>query len=367
MLTMVFVPRVIAFTLGLAIVLGTLGSAIKTVVLPRAAQSLLTSFVFTRILWLFSLRLNRTDLYEQIDRIMAIYAPTGLLTLPAAWVTMVAFGYTGMFWALGVPSWRDAFTSSGSSLLTLGFRTPTDLPTTILTFSEATIGLLLVALLISYLPTMYAAFSRREVAVSKLAVRAGSPPSAARIIAMHHRLGEMPRLTTLWEEWETWYIEVEESHTSLPALNFFRSPQPQRHWLLAAALVLDAAALLCAVVDDLRNPQAELCIRAGFTSLRSIARFFRVPYHPDPHFPSEGISVSRVQFETACRELAEAGVPLKADREAAWLAFAGWRVNYDDVLVALATITQAPDAPGCRHALHAATAYRLPALSRFAW
>src|SRR5262249_32320158 len=150
---------------------------------------------------------------------------------------------TGMFWAVGVPTWRDAFASSGSSLLTLGFRTPTDMPTTILTFTEATIGLLVVALLISYLPTMYTAFSRREAAVSKLAVRAATPPPAARIISMHHRLGKMDHLTRLWEEWEDWYIEVEESHTSLPALNFFRSPQPQRHWVLAAATVLDAASL----------------------------------------------------------------------------------------------------------------------------
>ena len=345
MLPIVIIPHIIAFALGLGIVIGTLGSAIKTVVLPRAAQSRLTRLVFNQIRLIFTLRLSHTDDYEEIDRVMAIYAPTGLLTLPAAWVTMVALGYTGMFWAMGAPTWHDAFTSSGSSLLTLGFRTPTDMPTTILTFTEATIGLLIVALLISYLPTMYTAFARREATVSKLAIRAGSPPSAARIIAMHHRLGEMPRLSTLWEEWETWYIEVEESHTSLPALNFFRSPQPQRHWVLAAALVLDAASLLVAAVDDVRNPQAELCIRAGFMALRSIAGYFGVKFNPDPHFPSDGISISRFQFEVAYRELAEAGVPLKPDRDAAWLAFAGWRVNYDSVLLDLARIMLAPDAP----------------------
>jgi hypothetical protein len=38
-------------------------------------------------------------------------------------------------------------------------------------------------------------------------------------------------------------------------------------------------------------------------------------------------------------------VPLKADLEQAWRDFAGWRVNYDRVLLSLASLTMAPYAP----------------------
>ena len=89
---------------------------------------------------------------------MALYAPITLLLLPAVWLVLVLVGYMGMFWAIGVSSWRMAFKVSGSSLLTLGFAQVDELPGTVLSFSEATIGLVLVALLIAYLPTMYGAF-----------------------------------------------------------------------------------------------------------------------------------------------------------------------------------------------------------------
>ena len=93
-----------------------------------------------------------------------------------------------------------------------------------------------------------------------------------------------------------------------------------------------------------RDPQAQLCIRAGFIALRRIADFFNVVYNKDPK-PDDPISVSRYEFDAVCDQLAEKGVPLKADRDQAWRDYAGWRVNYDTVLLALAAITLAPYAP----------------------
>lgn len=159
-------------------------------------------------------------------RSVALYAPTALLCLPLVWVTLVLCGYTGIFWALDMPPLRSAFRDSGSSLLTLSFEPVNDIVGTVLAFSEASIGLLLVALLIAYLPTVYAAFSRRELAVNLLAVRAVSPPSAVEMLRRFHRLQQLDRLTSLWESWEIWFADLDESHTSLGALAFFRSPQP---------------------------------------------------------------------------------------------------------------------------------------------
>jgi hypothetical protein len=90
---------------------------------------------------------------------------------------------------------------------------------------------------------------------------------------------------------------------------------------------------------------ADLCIRAGYLALRHISDFFNISYNPDPHFPADSISISRLDYEAACNHLVASGVPLKPDRDATWQAFAGWRVNYDTVLLALARLTMAPESP----------------------
>jgi hypothetical protein len=275
---------------------------------------------------------------------MALYAPITLLILPVVWLMIVLAGYTIMFWAIGVTSWRAAFEVSGSSLLTLGFAKIGGLAATILSFSEATIGLILVALLISYLPTMYSAFSRRELAVTMLEVRAGTPPVATELFARYHRLQRLDLLNELWVTWEAWFADIEESHTSLAALSFFRSPQPELSWVTAAGAVLDAAALAASTLDIPRNPQTDLCIRAGYLALQRIADFFRIVYDANPTSDAP-ISISREEFDDACAQLVQAGLPLKHDRDRAWSDYRGWRVNYDTVLLRLAALTMAPYAP----------------------
>lgn len=337
--------KVLAFMAGAAVVAGTMFSATQTFVLPRSAPDILTRVVFQTVRRLFELWLLGARSYAERDQVMAFFAPVSLLALPPVWLALVSIGYTGIFWALGVESLYEAFKISGSSLLTLGFATSDSLPRTILMFSEGTIGLILVALLIAYLPTMYSAFSRRETAVTLLEVRAGNPPSALEMLSRFRRIHGLDRLTEQWRAWEVWFADVEESHTSLPALVFFRSPQPDHSWITAAGAVLDTASLALSVVDIPNDAQAALCIRAGYLALRRIADFFSIPYNPDPHFGADPISVTRAEFDAVCDQLAAAGIPLKLDRDQAWRDFGGWRVNYDVTLLALAGLTMAPQSP----------------------
>lgn len=342
-----FFIRALVFFVGATIVFFACASAIRTFVLPRSAREPITTFTFQRSREIFGLviRLLRAETFEQRDAVYALFAPVSLLALPVVWLMLVNIGYTAMFWATGVESWWAAFVDSGSSLLTLGFAPLSAPQTLILAFSEATIGLIMVALLISYLPTIYSAFSQRETAVTMLETRAGAPPWAVTMIIRYQRIGGLSRLALLWQEWEAWFAQVEETHTSLVALVFFRSPHAHRSWVTAAGSVLDAAALMNAVVDAPHDPQSDICLRSGYLALRHIADFFLTPYNENPHYPTDPISISRAEFETACVEMAAAGVPLKADREQAWRDFAGWRVNYDTVLIALAELTLAPYAP----------------------
>lgn len=336
--------HIVVFVAGLSLVVFILFSAIRTFVLPRSARDPLTTLIFATTRRLFRLINGRALTYEQRDRTMALYAPVTVLLMPVVWLALVGFGYALMYRALGVSSFIAAIQVSGSSLLTLGFDQVFGIPTVFLEFSEAMVGLVLIALLIAYLPTMYSAFSQREAMVALLEVRAGSPPFCVEMFLRFHRLHSLEQLHDIWLDWERWFISVEETHTSLAPLSFFRSPQHDRSWVTAAGAVLDAAAMAASTLDIPRDTQADLCIRAGYIALRRICDFFELPYNANPR-PDDPISVMRQEFDDAYDELAANGLPLKSDRDQAWRDFAGWRVNYDVPLLSLARLMMAPYAP----------------------
>jgi hypothetical protein len=337
--------EVAAFVAGLVWVAAVFLAAVCTVVVPRGVPVRLTRVVFLTMRRFFSLRSRFATTYEERDRAMALYAPLTLIVLPVVWLALTLLGCTAMFWALGVQPLRAAFVTSGSSLLTLGFSRAPDLPTTVLAFGEAVLGLILLALLITYLPSMYGAFARREHSVAMVTILAGSPPSPAEMLQRFNTIKGLDQLEEeVWKPWLDWFVDVEESHTSFAGLPFFRSPQPDRSWITAAGVVLDAASLHASTLDVPRNPAAELCIRGGYLALRRIGDFYGIPHDPDPS-PSDPISVAREEYDAVYDQLAAAGVPLRADREQAWKDFVGWRVNYDTVLVIMAGFVMAPYAP----------------------
>jgi hypothetical protein len=159
-----------------------------------------------------------------------------------------------------------------------------------------------------------------------------------------NRIHGLDKLADHWKTWEAWFADVEESHTTLPALIFFRSPRPENSWVTAAGTVLDAAAITLSATDVPADASAALCIRAGFLTFRRIANYFDIPSSQDPHYPATPICVERHEFDEVVDQLAAAGVPIKADREKAWQDFAGWRVNYDRTLILLCALVMAPPA-----------------------
>jgi len=336
--------RVLAGIAGFFIIVATLMSAVRTVILPRGVPVRLGRRVFRTMRVLFDLRVGKDASYLRRDRIFALYAPVSLLALLVVWLTFEFVAYTLVFYSVGIKPFREALTASGSALLTLGLVHPESLAGTLVSFTGAAVGFILLALLISYLPTLYGVFSRREAAVQTLEARAGSPPSAVELLERFHRIDFLDELPALWERWEDWFVEIAETHTSFPVLAFFRSPEPDQSWVTAAGTVLDAASLAVSSLDRRRDAGAELMIRAGYLALRRIATFFNLPFEPDPH-AGDPISIQRQEFDAVLDRLADAGVALKKDRDAAWVAFAGWRVNYDTVLLELAALMQAPPTP----------------------
>lgn len=339
---MEFLIRTFIFLLGLGIVIATVFSAISTFVLPRSAQSKLNRFVFGGLRRIFEFIFRFVKDYENRDTLMSYYSPIALISLVPTWYFLIALGYAFIYWSLGAGNFFYDFRLSGSSLLTLGFVSPENYLITSLVFSEALIGLLMVGLLIGYLPTMYSAFSRREQAVTLLEVRASNPPNPIDMLSRFHRIHSLDKLGDYWRTWEIWFADVEESHTTLPALVFFRSPRADNSWVTSAGAVLDTASITLSSIDIPYEPSAALCIRSGFLALGRIADYFGIRHPENPTYPEVPISVTREEYDDVIRSLEKAGLPIKPDRSQAWKDFAGWRVNYDRVLLVLCALVMSP-------------------------
>ena len=337
--------RIITSLGGIMLVITTLSAAIRSFVLPRNEVVRMNVWIFMGIRTIFDAAAKMANSSERRDRIMAHYAPVALVALPVAWLTLVSLGYTALYWAVGVGDLKSCYELSGSSLLTLGTAKTYGMWLNMLTYSEATLGLLLLTLLISYLPTIYQAFSRREVTVALLELRAGTPPTAACLLSWLNHDGSVQNDDQQWAEWERWFVEIEESHTSLPILTFFRSPQPGRSWVTSGGLILDTAALLFAAVDGPRPRQVEITFKAGCLALNRVYRFFddKAGAAPTNLLPSEDApDPDRADFDLACAELEAQGLRLCDDRAKAWQQYQELRRRYASALDFLATLTMAP-------------------------
>ena len=291
------------------------------------------------------------------------------MSLPFAWCMLIAVGFSFVFWGLDVGSISDAWVTSGSSLFTLGFAKPEGGGLIWLTFVEATIGLGVVALLISFLPTLYAAYSAREQGVGMLAPLTGSPASATQLLwrlhAAHSLVG-----SAIWSSTSAWFVAVEQSHIAFPALSQFPPQQEERSWVATAGTVLDAAAIALSVaeIDERRPVDAAadaggegtqlggllLVLAHGSSAIVGIAQAAGIDVEDPPtlvdlvlgtdHDPSR-ISIERREYDEALEFLAEAGVVGAVDAERGWVAFSRIRASYDTALRGLAGLTHAPPAP----------------------
>ncbi|MEM7092496.1 MAG: hypothetical protein AAF567_05805 [Actinomycetota bacterium] len=332
---MTAVLEALSIVAGAVIVIVTLWSAMLTVVVPRSERPYISRWHFALVGWAANLLTSRLSDPALRDRLLSRMAPFGLVTLPFVWALHITAGFAFMFRGLSVDSLRDAFVLSGSSLTTLGIGNSDHTITLALVIFEGLIGLGLVGLVISYLPTIYGAFTEREVAVARLEVRAGRPPHPVSFLNRTNEIGWLGHMEEVWAEWEDWFLHIEETHTTHTSLAHFRSAYHGRNWLVTAGTILDTAALIHSTIDVHASPRIALCLRSGFTTLGSISDALEVEHPNDPHWPEQPISMSRETFDALCDELERLEIPLVADRDDAWRNFAGWRVNYDASLYGL--------------------------------
>jgi hypothetical protein len=338
----------LGFAVGLFVVTSTLLSVVGTLVVARGVNSPISRAVDRALDAGFHQLAKRVPSFERRDRILAWQSPLSLLIRLAVWLGLLVAGFALLLLPSLNGSVAAAFTHAGSSMFTLGYAAPTGTGSTTLEYLAAFTGLVVIGLQVGYLPTLYAAFNRRETEVTLLTSRAGVPAWGPEILARTRwgiEDGDIPLLLEeLFTTWERWAAEVAESHTTYLTLARMRSPRPLSHWLTSLIAVMDAAAMHLALAPS-REPKlaARLSLRMGFVAIEQIATFMRLPVPDDPD-PDGPVAVSFDEFRAATAMLREVGYPIEQTDEQAWPHFRGWRANYDSVALLLACQLDAPPA-----------------------
>lgn len=279
-------------TAGILCIVGVLFDAFQTIILPRRATGRfrLTQVFYTLTWTPWSFLTNRICSPKTRETAFSFYGPLSLIILLVVWATGIVMGFGLIFFALGSPvhdaqglsTFRTDLYVSGTTLFTLGLGdvTPKSPLARELIILEAGLGLGFLAVVMGYFPVLYSAFSRREVSISLLDARAGSPPSATELLVRHSYEGGNGALLLLLAEWERWSAELLESHISYPLLCYFRSQHTNQSWLSALTAVLDTCSLLISSVKGAPPRQAQLTFIMARHALIDLAHVFHLESIP---------------------------------------------------------------------------------------
>lgn len=299
---------------GLALIALVLRDAFETIILPRRVRRIFQlTTIFYRVTWQVWRGVATRMKGRYRENSLSWYGPFSLLMLLAVWALtiVIAFGllHYGAGSALkmdgGTPGFLDDLYLSGTTFFTLGMGdvVPRLASAKFITVCEAGLGFAFLAIIIGYLPVIYQAFSRREIAISMLDARAGSPPSAGELLSRHQGDGNREDLVQLLAEWERWSAEVLESHLSYPVLAYFRSQHGNQSWLAALTTILDTSALVMVGFDGWCMRQAHLTFAMARHAVVDLAQVFSAP---PPEGPVDRLA--DVQFDRLMERLQKAGL-----------------------------------------------------------
>jgi hypothetical protein len=308
---------------GLLLILSVLLDAFETVVLPRRVQRQfrISAWFYTRTWIPWRSISSRIKSPSRRENFLGYFGPLSLLFLLALWAAGLIFGFALLQYGAGehvqLNNEPITFTRlvylSGETFFTLGYGdiVPSSQIARALAVLEAGMGFGFLGTVIGYLPTIYSSFSRREIEISLLDARAGSPPTAAELLT---RFGNAPRqavLDQIFRDWERWSAEVLESHLSYPALSFFRSQHNNQSWLGALTTILDTTALVIAGVEGISSEHAKTTFAMARHAAVDLAQVVKASY--DPHAPDR---LPAAELARLRQSLAERGVRLREGAEA---------------------------------------------------
>lgn len=274
--------------LGLALIAVILWDVFETVILPRrVTRRFRLARLYYRWTWrpwrMVACALRKKNLRESF---LSYYGPLSLLGLFVVWAIGLIFGFAILHYGAGSginlapdqhPGFRSDLYMSGTTFFTLGIDSPRTEFARGITVFEAGFGIGFLAIVISYLPVFYGAFSLREVNISLLDARAGSPPSASEMLRRTAQRQNPNAFEQNLQEWEKWAAELMESHLSYPVLCYFRSQHNNQSWLAALTTILDVSALLIAYGQGTLKWQAKLTFAISRHALVDLAQVLNCP------------------------------------------------------------------------------------------
>ena len=314
---------ILAVIVGVLFIFAILQDGFETVVLPRRVSSRfrLSRFFYmtTWVLWSSVARKMRPG--SRRDLCLSYFGPLSLLLLLVFWAAVLILAFSLIQWglvsALHAPERQVTFGTylymSGTTFVTLGFGDVIPLfgMGRFLAVAEAGIGFLFLALIVGYVPIIYQAFSRREVEISLLDARAGSPPSATELLRRHYRNQQVEELVRYLCEWERWCAELLESHLSYPVLTYYRSQHERQSWLAALTTILDTSALFIVGFEGITAPTVRFTFAIARHAAVDLAQVYGIP----PMNPKQN-RLSPADFARMRAALSEVGLRLQHEEGA---------------------------------------------------
>lgn len=389
--------RGVATVAGLVLLIATIRSLMRTVVVPRALGSVISDAVSRGVIGITRAlaRLRRT--YEKRDAVLAWAGPTILIAQLITWLLMFLLAYGLLLYGIGGQTFGESLRESGSSLFTLGFADVDATDQTALDFIAAATGPIVIALMIGFLPTIYSAYIDREAAVTSLSVAAGEPAWGPEMLSRHTLADSLDAANDDFLRWKDLAATLRMSHTMYPVLIWVRSSRPYRHYVVSLLAALDAASLMVSLSTKIdHRPAYQLLIQGGQSMevlytllsrrhhLRHLPLVGRLigststPAPPEERLPGwnrkiiavelasdkdamrglgrnkvreleergrGSITLTRAEFDEAVDLLKKSGFPIDRDLDEAWTQFTAARSRYEYAAYAICEILQAPPAP----------------------
>ena len=332
----------VAFALGAFLLALTYWDLFETVVVPRPTPGYFRiGRYLVRSSWRVVRAVGNGRSGRSHERLLGLFAPAVTIALLAAWLLTLIVGYGLLLFALRdelQPVPTDLGTClyfAATSVLTIGYGDVVAVePAARLIITMAAIsGLGVVALVVTFLFSLYGSYQRREVQVVVLQSAAGAPPSAVALLETYAMLGLVDRLPALFLDWERWAAEVLDTHVAYPLLGYFRSSHDNLSWISALGTVLDTASLVLTTIDGPPRGEAKLFKRVGTHLVEDI---YNLGFSA-----GEQEHLDRSDFEAACDRLESVGYALRP-RDEAWPAFEAARGTYALRLEALASYWATP-------------------------
>jgi ion channel len=305
--------------LAVLLILIILWDAFETIILSRrVSRKFRITRLFYRTLWTPWKAVARLipDGNRRENTLM-IFGPLSLILLLATWAVGLVACFALLYWGTGsqmsspdgLAGFRADLYVSGTTFFTLGLGdvTPRTSLTRALMVVESGMGFAFLAMVIGYLPLISQAFSRREVNISMLDSRAGSPPTAAQLVRRHGK-DRIEDLANLLRDWERWCAELLESHVSFPVLAYFRSQHDNQSWVSSLTTILDSCAFVMARREEAVAHPASLTFAMARHAVVDLCAVFKLKPEPPPND-----RLSPAERDRLDRFLTAAGIPMLTD------------------------------------------------------